>query len=176
MAEKKKKSVFDKLVDAVSDRDEKEAAAQAAAEKAAAEKAAAEKAAAARLAAAKAAADKAAAEKAAAEKAAAEKAAAAKLAAAKASAERIAAAKAAAAKAVAEQAAAKPKKGVVAVRSLYIRKSHTRNSEAVGGLVRGNVVEILETYNDGKDVWVRIGPDQWSAMVYKGETYIKLEE
>lgn len=43
MADKKKKNIFDKLVDAVSDRDEKEAAAKAAAEKAAAEKAVLEK-------------------------------------------------------------------------------------------------------------------------------------
>jgi len=85
----------------------------------------------------------------------------------------MAAKKTAAEKAVAE--GAKIKKGVVQVRSLYIRKDHTRNSEAVGGLVRGNVVTILDTWTDGKDVWVKIGPDQWSAMVYQGETYIKEE-
>jgi len=79
MAEKKK-SFLDKAIDALTDRDEKEAAAKAAAEKAAAQtsanvaaamqKAAAEKAAAEKVAADKAAADKAAAEKAAALKAA----------------------------------------------------------------------------------------------------------
>jgi nucleoid-associated protein YgaU len=70
MADKKKKNIFDKLVDAVSDRDEKEAAAKAAADKAAAEKAVLEK-----FQADKAAADKAAAAaKAAADKTAAEKA------------------------------------------------------------------------------------------------------
>jgi hypothetical protein len=53
MSEEKKKSLFDKAIDALTDRDEKEAAAKAAAEKAAAEKAAAEKAAAARRVAAK---------------------------------------------------------------------------------------------------------------------------
>lgn len=178
MATKKKKSVFDKLVDAVTDRDEKEAAAEALAAKAAAEKAAAARAAAEKVAFAKAAAEKAAAAKAASDKAAAERAAAAKIAAEKAAAQRIAAAKAAAEKAAAEQAAkiaAAPKKGVVQVRSLYIRESHTRNSEAVGGLVHGNVVTIYETHQDGNDIWARIGDNQWAAMVYKGETYIKLE-
>jgi hypothetical protein len=43
MSEEKKKSLFDKAIDALTDRDEKEAAAKAAAEKAAAEKAAAER-------------------------------------------------------------------------------------------------------------------------------------
>lgn len=86
MADEKKKSIFDKAIDALTDRDEKEAAAKAAAEKAAAEKAAAERVARekaertkaaqeAREATLKAAAEKAAAEKAAAEKAAANKAA-----------------------------------------------------------------------------------------------------
>jgi LysM repeat protein len=96
MAEKKKKSILDQMIDAVTDRDEK-AAAKAAAEKAAADKAAAEKAAAENAIqrqkeyAAKLAADKAAAEKAAAEKAAAEKAAAERAALAKAEAEKAAA-------------------------------------------------------------------------------------
>ena len=52
MSEEKKKSLFDKAIDALTDRDEKETAAKAAAEKEVAEKAAAEKAAAARRAAA----------------------------------------------------------------------------------------------------------------------------
>ena len=45
MSEEKKKSLFDRAIDALTDRDEKEAEAKAAAERAAAEKAAAEKAA-----------------------------------------------------------------------------------------------------------------------------------
>jgi len=67
------------------------------------------------------------------------------------------------------------KKGTVMVRSLHIRKDHTRESEGVGGLVAGNEVTVYETYVDGKDIWVRIGDDQWAAAVYKGETYIKVE-
>lgn len=53
MSEENKKSLFDRAIDALTDRDEKEAAAKAAAEKAAAEKEAAEKAIAERAAAAK---------------------------------------------------------------------------------------------------------------------------
>lgn len=78
-------------------------------------------------------------------------------------------------KAAAERAA-KVKKGVVAARSLRVRKEHNTTSEMVAGLVAGNEVTIYETWTDGKDTWVRIGPDQWAAMVYEGETYIKLAE
>lgn len=150
--EEKKKSLFDRAIDALTDRDEKEAAAKASAEKeAAAEKAAADRAAAAR-----------------AERAAAEKAAA-----VKATAEKTAAIRAGAQKAADEKAAAAPKKGVVTVRSLRIRADHTTSSEVVGGLVDGDEVTILSTWSDGKDTWAKLDKG-WAAMVYDGETYIQL--
>jgi membrane protein involved in colicin uptake len=151
-----KKSLFDKAIDALTDRDEKEAAAKAAQEKAFAEAAKKEADARARIAAEKAAAEKAAADKATSEKAAA----------------RIAEMKAASEKAAAERAAA-PKKGVVTVRSLRIRADHNTTSEVVAGLVRGDEVTILTTWSDGKDTWAKLDKG-WAAMVYDGETYIEL--
>ena len=156
-----KKSLFDKAIDALTNRDEKEAAAKASAEKATAEK----------VAMAKALADKAEAEKLAAEKAAATKAAADKAAAEKDAAERAAIAKAASERIAAAIAA--PKKGVVEVRSLRIRADHNTTSEVVGGLVKGNEVTILSTWSDGKNTWAKLDKG-WAAMVYEGETYIKL--
>jgi ATPase subunit of ABC transporter with duplicated ATPase domains len=164
MSEEQKKSLFDRAIDALTDRDEKEAAAKAAAE---AEKEAADKAAAMR------AAERAAAEKAAAEKAAAEKVAGEKAAALKVTQEKAAAIRAAAQKAADEKAAAAPKKGVVTVRSLRIRADHTTSSEVVAGLVDGDEVTILSTWSDGKDTWAKLDKG-WAAMVYDGETYIKL--
>jgi len=159
MSEEQKKSLFDRAIDALTDRDEKEAAAKAAAE---AEKEAADKAAAMR-----------AAERAAAEKAAAEKAAAEKAAALKATQEKAAAIRAAAQKAADEKAAAAPTKGIVTVRSLRIRADHNTSSEVVAGLVDGDEVTILSTWSDGKDTWAKLDKG-WAAMVYDGETYIKL--
>ena len=162
-----KKSLFDKAIDALTDRDEKEAAAKAAAEKEAAEKAAAAKVAATKAATERAASLRATVEKAAAETAAAEKAAA----------EKAAAEKAAALRAVqqgaAERAAAAPKKGVVTVRSLRIRADHNTTSEVVAGLVDGDEVTVLSTWSDGKNTWAKLEKG-WAAMVYDGETYIKL--
>lgn len=161
--EEKKKSLFDRAIDALTDRDEKEAAAKSAAEKDAAEKDAA----------------KATAEKAAADRAAAEKTAAMKAAGDKAAAERVATARAAADKAAAERiaageaAAAAPKKGIVTVRSLRIRADHNTSSEVVAGLVDGDEVTILSTWSDGKDTWAKLDKG-WAAMIYDGETYIKL--
>ena len=170
MSEEKKKSLFDKAIDALTDRDEKEAEAKALAERTAAMKAAAEKAAADKAAAAQRMAEREAAEKAAAEKAAVEKAAADKRAA-----EQMAAMKAANEKAAAERAAAAaaPKKGIVTVRSLRIRADHNTTSEVVAGLVDGDEVSILSTWSDGKNTWAKLDKG-WAAMVYNGETYIKL--
>ena len=155
---KEKKSLFDKAIDALTDRDEKEAAAKAAAE-AKARADAAKKATEAR---AKLAAEKAAAQKAAIQKAAAEKAAAEKAARVKAAQEKLAAARAAAA----------PKKGVVTTRSLRIRADHNTKAEVVAGLVNGDEVTILSTWTDGKNTWAKLDRG-WAAMVYNGETYIK---
>lgn len=145
MSEEKKKSLFDKAIDALTDRDEKEAATKAASEKAAAEKTAENKVAAVKPAGNQVDADRA-------EEA-------------RAAIRRIAEKKA---------AAATPKKGTVVVRSLRIRADHTTASEVVGGLVNGNEVTILSTWSDGKDTWAQLDKG-WAAMIYDGETYIKLE-
>ncbi|HSL44223.1 MAG TPA: SH3 domain-containing protein [Anaerolineales bacterium] len=72
-----------------------------------------------------------------------------------------------------QRAAAAPKKGIVAVRSLRIRADHTTASEVVGGLVRGDEVSILSTWSDGKNTWAKL-ENGWAAMLYDGETYIQL--
>lgn len=154
-----KKSLFDKAIDALTNRDEKEAEEKARLQAMVSQQAQQAAAMRARMEAA----EKAAAEKAAAEKAAAEKAAA----------ERAAMEKAAADKAAAERAAAAaPKKGIVTTRSLRVRKDHSTTSEVIAGLVDGNEVLILGTWSDGKNTWAKV-ENGWAAMVYNGETYIK---
>ena len=130
-----KKNLFDKAIDALTDRDEK-AAKVAADTKAAADRATATT------------------------KAAAEKAAFARSAALRNTVEKAAAATA-------------PKKGVVTTKSLRIRADHTTTSEVVAGLVDGNEVSILSTWSDGKNTWAKLDKG-WAAMLYDGETYIKL--
>lgn len=151
----KKKSLFDKAIDALTDRDEKEAEA---AEQAKALAAAARKEADARA-------------RLAAEKAAEEKNVVMNLG-AKTIAER-AAGQTALEKATAEQAAGAPTKGIVTVRSLRIRADHSTKSDVVAGLIKDDEVLILDTWSDGKNTWAKLEKG-WAAMVYDGETYIKL--
>ena len=140
-----KKNLFEKAIDGLTDRDEQEADAKAKAEAEAAKKKGAEIRAKMEAEAKEAAAERASATKAAADKVIAVKA-----------------------------AAAAPKKGVVNVRSLHIRKEHSTTSAEVGGLTHGEEVTILETWSDGKNTWAKLGPDQWAAIVYNGDTLIKL--
>ena len=166
---KEKKSLFEKAIDALTDRDEKEAAAAEAKARADADKKAAETRAkfASEKAAARAAADKAAKEKAAAANAAVEN-----VAAQKAAADKVAKVKAAQDRLAAAKAAAAPHKGVVTVRSLRVRADHNTKAEVVAGLVDGDEVTILSTWSDGRNTWAELDKG-WAAMIYNGETYIK---
>ena len=126
MSEKKKKSLFDRAIDALTDRDEKEAAAKAAREKSLAE--AAQQKADVRT----------------------------KTTAQKAAAERMESMRAARENVAADRAAALPRNGIVTVRSLRIRADHNTGSEVVGGLLEGQEVTVLGTWSDGSNTWARL--------------------
>ena len=65
--------------------------------------------------------------------------------------------------------------GTVLVRSLHVRKDHSTKSETMAGLVKGDKVDIIATWSDGKNTWAQLGPERWSAIVYNGETLIQLD-
>jgi hypothetical protein len=65
------------------------------------------------------------------------------------------------------------RKGTVVTRSLHVRKDHSTKSETMAGLVKGNKVDIIGTWSDGKNTWAKLDKG-WAAMVYNGETYIKI--
>jgi hypothetical protein len=73
-------------------------------------------------------------------------------------------------------AIATPHHGTVLVRSLHVRKDHSTTSETMAGLVKGNKVDIIATWTDGKNTWAQLGPDRWSAIVYNGEALIQLDD
>lgn len=71
---------------------------------------------------------------------------------------------------------ARPRKGVVNVRSLRVREDHDTKSEVVAGLVRGDEVQIINTWTDGENTWAQLGPDRWAAVVYNDEALIELTD
>lgn len=66
--------------------------------------------------------------------------------------------------------------GTVIVRSLHVRKDHSTTAETMAGLVKGDKVDILATWSDGKNTWAQLGPERWSAIVYNGEALIRLDD
>jgi hypothetical protein len=67
------------------------------------------------------------------------------------------------------------RRGTVLTRSLHVRKDHSTKSETMAGLVKGDKVDILATWSDGKNTWAQLGPERWSAIVYTGEALIQLD-
>jgi hypothetical protein len=65
--------------------------------------------------------------------------------------------------------------GTVLARSLRVRSGHSKKDPVVAGLVKGQKVEVIATWTDGKDTWAQLGPDQWSAVVYDGQAMIDLD-
>lgn len=70
-------------------------------------------------------------------------------------------------------AVAKNKAKVVA-RSLRVREEHNTNCDIVAGLIKGQEVEVFETWTDGKDTWARIGEGTWAAVEWNGEKMMEL--
>jgi hypothetical protein len=66
------------------------------------------------------------------------------------------------------------KKAKVTVASLRIREEHNTNCDIVGGLVKGQEVDVFETWTDGKDTWARIGEGTWAAVEWNGQKMMEL--
>lgn len=93
----------------------------------------------------------------------------------------LAGAKAAEAKAAAAPVAPAPVpapkptgKAKVIVASLRVREDHNTNCEIVAGLVKGQEVEVFETWTDGKDTWARIGEGTWAAVEWNDQKMLEL--
>ncbi len=73
-------------------------------------------------------------------------------------------------------AVSQPHHGTVLARSLRVRKGHSKQDPVVAGLVKGQKIEVVATWTDGKDTWAQLGPDQWSAVIFNGEALIHLDD
>ncbi len=80
----------------------------------------------------------------------------------------------AAAKAAAPAPAPVQNKAKVIVASLRVREEHNTNCEIVAGLVKGQEVDVFETWTDGKDTWARIGEGTWAAVKWNDQQMMEL--
>jgi hypothetical protein len=65
-------------------------------------------------------------------------------------------------------------KAKVTTRSLRVREDHNTACEVVAGLVFDQVVEVYETWTDGKNTWARIGEGTWAAVEYNGDKMMEI--
>ncbi len=66
-------------------------------------------------------------------------------------------------------------KATVLARSLHVRGDHSTSAETVAGLVKGQEVDVFETWTDGKNTWARIGEGMWSAVEFNGDKLLEVK-
>ena len=65
-------------------------------------------------------------------------------------------------------------KAKVTTRSLRVREDHNTSCNVVAGLVFDQVVDVYETWTDGKNTWARIGEGTWAAVEYNGDKLMEI--
>jgi hypothetical protein len=68
----------------------------------------------------------------------------------------------------------KPRQGIVIATHLDIHRDHSISSENMGWLSPGDQVTIQSSWIDGTNLWGRLGPDRWVAIVHDRVTQIDL--
>lgn len=57
---------------------------------------------------------------------------------------------------------------------LRLLRKHNPTSETMGTIHPGEHIIILDTWTDGKDVWIQLGPERWATIDSNGEALIDL--
>jgi len=63
---------------------------------------------------------------------------------------------------------------VVLERGLHLLRDHNPTAEIMGELRRGEDVTIVDTWINGDEVWVQIGPERWTTVEQDGRALIEL--
>jgi hypothetical protein len=64
---------------------------------------------------------------------------------------------------------------VVLERGLHLLRDHNPTAEIMGKLRKGEEVTIVDTWVNGDEVWVQIGPERWTTVEQDGEALIELK-
>ena len=69
---------------------------------------------------------------------------------------------------------AKPIHAVVRERGVSLQRDHHWTAETMGKLSKGEQITILDTWTNGEETWVQLGPERWARIEEDGETLIEL--
>ncbi len=67
-----------------------------------------------------------------------------------------------------------PRQAVVQVRGVEARRDHSNWAEIMGSFSQGETITIVDTWSDGEDTWVKLGPERWVNVEQDGEPVLEL--
>jgi hypothetical protein len=65
---------------------------------------------------------------------------------------------------------------IVRVRGVKARRDHSSWSEIAGAFSKGEKITIVDTWSDGEDTWVQLGPERWVNLEQDGEPVLDLTD
>jgi hypothetical protein len=63
---------------------------------------------------------------------------------------------------------------IVRVRGVEARREHSNWSEVMGAFSQEERITIVDTWTDGEDTWVKLGPERWVNLEQDGEPVLDL--
>jgi hypothetical protein len=63
---------------------------------------------------------------------------------------------------------------IVRVRGVEARMDHNKWSEIIGSFSKGQKITIVDTWTDGVNTWVQLGPERWINIEQDGEPVLDL--
>ena len=63
---------------------------------------------------------------------------------------------------------------IVRVRGVEARRDHSNWSEISGAFSQGEKLTIVDTWSDGENTWVQLGPERWINIEQDGEPILDL--
>lgn len=68
----------------------------------------------------------------------------------------------------------RPVHAIVLEPGLRLLREHNPMSETMGTIHKDEHIIILDTWTDGSDVWIQLGPERWATIEDNGERLIEL--
>ncbi len=66
------------------------------------------------------------------------------------------------------------RQAIVRLRGVETRRDHNNWAEITGGFSQGERITILNTWSDGENTWVQLGPERWVNLDQNGEPVLDL--
>lgn len=63
---------------------------------------------------------------------------------------------------------------IVRQNGLRLLREHNPTAETMGNIKGGEHIIILDTWMDGKDIWIQLGPERWATIQDNGEPLLDL--